>query len=91
PEAASVRAVFVGDEDSAPEINWAPPATIHFDQAVRSGPIADTILEEAEAFDADLIVMATQGRQGFLDALRGSTTDQVVRKAPCPVLAVPTI
>jgi nucleotide-binding universal stress UspA family protein len=33
--------------------------------------------------------MATAGRDGFLDALRGSTTEQVVREAPCPVLALP--
>jgi nucleotide-binding universal stress UspA family protein len=39
--------------------------------------------------DADLIVMATAGHQGALDALRGSTTERVVRQATCPVLAVP--
>ena len=38
---------------------------------------------------ANLIMMATAGHQGFLDALRGSTTERVLRHAPCPVLAVP--
>ncbi|HEX2928596.1 MAG TPA: universal stress protein [Candidatus Binatia bacterium] len=33
--------------------------------------------------------MATEGRHGFVDAVRGSVTEQVVRGAPCPVLAVP--
>jgi nucleotide-binding universal stress UspA family protein len=33
--------------------------------------------------------MATEGHQGFLDALRGSTTERVLRGALCPVLAVP--
>jgi nucleotide-binding universal stress UspA family protein len=33
--------------------------------------------------------MATQGRLNFLDALRGSTTEQVLRAAHCAVLAVP--
>jgi nucleotide-binding universal stress UspA family protein len=33
--------------------------------------------------------MATEGHEGILDALRGSVTEQVVRRAPCPVLAVP--
>jgi nucleotide-binding universal stress UspA family protein len=37
----------------------------------------------------DLIIMATEGRRGIVDALRGSVTDRVVRGAPCPVLAVP--
>ena len=30
------------------------------------------------------------GRDGFPDALRGSTTERVLRRAPCPVLAIPT-
>ena len=33
--------------------------------------------------------MPTAGHQGFLDALRGSTTERALRHAPCPVLAVP--
>jgi len=37
----------------------------------------------------DLIVMATKGRQGFLDVVRTSTTEQVLRRAPIPLLAVP--
>ncbi|MCB1467998.1 MAG: universal stress protein [Rhizobiaceae bacterium] len=52
------------------------------------GKVIDVILAEAET--ADLIVMPTAGRQGFLDALRGSTSEQVVARATCPVLAVPT-
>jgi nucleotide-binding universal stress UspA family protein len=43
----------------------------------------------SEDEDADLIAMATQGRDGFMDALRGSTTEQVLRATRCPVLAVP--
>ena len=35
------------------------------------------------------IVMATEGRHGVFDAVRGSVTEQVVRGAPCPVFAVP--
>jgi nucleotide-binding universal stress UspA family protein len=33
--------------------------------------------------------MATQGHHGVLDALRGSVTERVLRRAPCPLLAVP--
>jgi nucleotide-binding universal stress UspA family protein len=33
--------------------------------------------------------MVTEGSHGFLDALRGSTTQQIIRQAPCPVLAIP--
>jgi nucleotide-binding universal stress UspA family protein len=34
----------------------------------------------------DMICMATAGQHGLLDALRGSTTQRVLRAAPCPVL-----
>jgi nucleotide-binding universal stress UspA family protein len=53
----------------------------------REGDVVETILEEAAT--ADLIVMATEGEQGIIDAMRGSVTERVVRDAPCPVLAVP--
>ena len=53
----------------------------------REGEVAATILEAAN--DADMIVMATEGRHGIVDAMRGSVTERVVRGASCPVLAVP--
>ena len=36
----------------------------------------------------DLIVMGTHGRRGIDRMLFGSTAEQVVRNAPCPVLSV---
>ena len=46
------------------------------------------ILRAAEAKPADLVVMGAQGRGGVALALFGSTTQQVVRGATCPVLTV---
>ncbi len=60
-------------------------------QVARQGNVEDRIIAAANEFHADLIVMATQGHDGFLDALRGSTTERIVRGAHCPVLAVPAI
>jgi nucleotide-binding universal stress UspA family protein len=57
--------------------------------ALRTGDVTSTILEAANEQQADLIAMPTAGHQGFLDALRGSITERVLRNAPCPVLAVP--
>lgn len=52
------------------------------------GSIGDGVEREAEAWDADLIVMATHARTG-LDRIRhGSVADQVVRRAAMPVLLV---
>jgi nucleotide-binding universal stress UspA family protein len=33
--------------------------------------------------------MTTDGRDGFLDGLRGSTTERVLRGGTVPVLAIP--
>ena len=52
----------------------------------REGDVVAVILDAAG--EADLIVMATEGRHGVVDALWGSITERVVRGAPCPVLAV---
>ena len=57
--------------------------------ALRRGDPVESIAKAADEWQADLIGMATAGHHGFLDALRGSTTERVIRQAPCPVLAVP--
>ena len=51
-----------------------------------SGRAHREILKAAEARSADLIVMGAQGRGGIGLAVFGSTTQQVVRGAVCPVL-----
>jgi nucleotide-binding universal stress UspA family protein len=60
-------------------------------EIVRQGPVVDTIVEVAGEVGADLIVMATAGHKGFLGALRGSTTEGVLRRARRALLAVPAV
>jgi nucleotide-binding universal stress UspA family protein len=57
---------------------------------LRSGNVVSSIVDTAIEIDTDLIVMPTAGHRGLLDALRGSTTERVIRHAPCPVFAVPS-
>jgi len=57
--------------------------------ALRQGEPVESILAAAEELTADLIVMTTNGRDTLNQALRGSTTERVLRSAKCPVLAVP--
>jgi nucleotide-binding universal stress UspA family protein len=56
---------------------------------LKRGPVVETIQETAERLRPDLIVMATTGHHDLFDDLRGSTTERVMRLAPCPVLAIP--
>jgi len=60
-----------------------------FPVTLQSGDPVSTILTTAKEQQVDLIAMPTAGHHGFLDALRGSTTERVLRHAPCPVLALP--
>jgi len=46
------------------------------------------IVSEANAVSADLIVIGVQGRSAVNLALFGSTANQVVRRATCPVLTI---
>ena len=54
----------------------------------RLGPAVTEILEVAAETHADMIVMGTHGRKGFARAILGSVTEEIVRRAPCPVLAI---
>jgi len=63
----------------------APDATF----AAESGDPVTTIIDQALAMSADLIVMGTHGHRGFKRFLLGSVTEHVLREAPCPVLTVP--
>ena len=54
---------------------------------VLHGSAARRLLEAAE--DAELLVVGSRGAGGFRGLRFGSTADQVVRYAPCPVVVVP--
>lgn len=72
-----------------PQVNRPESQGCVWKELRREGDVVATILDASR--EADLIVMATEGRHGVFDALRGSVTERVVRGAPCPVLAVPAI
>jgi len=55
---------------------------------VVEGVPVDEILRQARETSSDLIVMGTQGRGGVIRMLLGSVAMEIVRHAPCPVLAV---
>jgi nucleotide-binding universal stress UspA family protein len=48
----------------------------------------DEILRAAKRLRCDLIVLATHGRTGLSHAIMGSVAENVIRRAPCPVLTV---
>jgi nucleotide-binding universal stress UspA family protein len=65
--------------------------TLQCNFVVRPGAALQVILEEASKLDAQLIVIPASGRSSVARFFLGSTTDRVIRQAPCPVLVVPPI
>ena len=62
--------------------------SVPVDVSVRNGHAATEIISAATAIEADLIVISTHGYTGLKHAWFGSTTENVVRHAHCPVLVV---
>ena len=55
---------------------------------ISPGQISTTIVADATAWNADLIVMGTHGRRGFRRMLMGSVSEGVVAKTHTPLLLV---
>lgn len=87
----SFTLIFIGDPANMPIIDVGKQQGWEWKMTVRRGNVVDMILKVADEIRPDLIVMATKGHQGFLDAERGSTTEQVLRRVPVPLLAVPAV
>jgi nucleotide-binding universal stress UspA family protein len=87
---AEFALLHVGAEDEMPVLDPPYYPGWRWERTVRQGDVVDRILEVERDWDADLMVLVTEGHLDFLDALRGSTTERVLRGARCPVLAIPT-
>lgn len=64
------------------------PARLRAGNAVLSGRPAEEILALARKNDIDLIILTTKGRTGLKRVLVGSTAEQIMREAFCPVVSV---
>lgn len=84
-----VTLLHIGAEEGAPEVELTLLPGWTSERFVRTGEVVDEILSVSEERGADLIAMAAAGRDGFLEALGGSTSERVLRQAKCPVLAIP--
>src|SRR5262245_4877170 len=72
--------------DFLPDTAAAKKATLQVEDAP---DVWAEILAQAEQGRGDLLVVGSHGRSGVEHLLLGSTTEKLLRKAPCPVLVVP--
>ena len=63
--------------------------SVRVKQKVEFGTPETSIVERAKAEAVDLIIMASSGKRGLARMFFGSVTEEVIRNAPCPVVAIP--
>lgn len=81
--------LYVGEASKMPNLKLPSHDNFEWNNVRVDGKIPEMIFRAADDYSADLIVMATQGERGFLDALRGNNTEKVLRGSGCPLLSVP--
>lgn len=86
PDGAAIEAAAHVEMQSS--LDKAAMSDIEVKRFVARGMPGDEITEFAKSEEIDLIAMATHGRTGLKHMMLGSTTERVVRKAPCPVLSI---
>lgn len=61
---------------------------IHSHSEIRQGAVAQMLVDVARQYKAGMIVIGTKGIEGAGAVVVGAIAEQLVRLAPCPVLAV---
>jgi len=93
---AILALVDSGAEITLLHVGKEPPAlfdengvSLNMPILLREGEVVETILSWAGRLNVDAIAMPTAGRHGLLDAVRGSSSAQVLEDARWPLLTVP--
>jgi len=66
----------------------AAPPEVRVQTLVRLGRPATAIVDAARDLGVDLIIISTHGYTGLKHVVFGSTAEEVVRHAPCPVMTI---
>jgi nucleotide-binding universal stress UspA family protein len=84
---ATVTLLHLGARSRWPQVPEL--AGVEWSQERAEGDFVASILATAERVAADLVVVPDEGPQGTWEGIWGSVTERVVRRAGCPVLAIP--
>jgi nucleotide-binding universal stress UspA family protein len=86
-----VKTAWLAAEDELDEIvNFLPLTGISAETQVVVGRPTEKLVEATARADIDMVITSTHGYTGLRHALLGSTAEQLVRLARCPVLVVPS-
>ncbi|HEX5603636.1 MAG TPA: universal stress protein [Pyrinomonadaceae bacterium] len=81
--------MHVGTANTMPACRYPEAPGWTWDKETRTGEVIGTIVKAAKDHQVGLIVMATDGRNGFLDGIRGSHSERVLRHGAAPLITVP--
>jgi nucleotide-binding universal stress UspA family protein len=81
--------LHVGTSNTMPALRLPEVPGWTWQKELRSGEVIEGIVNSAKEHKADLILLATDGRNGFLDALRGSHSERILRYGVAPLLTIP--
>jgi len=86
-----VREVSIGEAEPPPFRAGPPPRGMSVDKEriSHAASVVDTVLAQVDELKPDLVVLTSRGHDGPLDALFGSTAEQVLRRSGVAVLVVP--
>jgi nucleotide-binding universal stress UspA family protein len=84
-----VTLLHVGEGEVMPQVACPEMTGWRWNRMMKSGDVIEVVNQVARESNADLIAMTTDGRNGFLDALRGSHSERVLRESCCPLLTIP--
>ena len=87
-EAERDQLVQTADELTTRFANWLCSTGVLAETRIRRGDPKSLIVEEAEEWGADLIVVGSHGHTGFKRWLLGSVAQSIVSHAPCSVYVV---
>lgn len=87
--AGTVTLMHAGPAGDMPAAQIPDDTPWTWQRVAKEGEPVERILQVASEVAADLIVMTTAGPDGFLDGLRGTTSERVLRKSRCPVASLP--
>jgi nucleotide-binding universal stress UspA family protein len=87
--AGEFRLMHVGDSATMPALRCPEVPGWTWSKEFHSGDVIQAIVRAAKEHEANLIVMATDGRNEFLDSLRGSHSERVLSYGVAPLLTVP--
>lgn len=74
-------------DQSLRELGDNAVGALEIERAPMEGPAAQTLIESARG--AELLVVGSRGRGGFLGLVLGSVSQQCAQHPPCPVVVLP--